>query len=100
MKYVSNIRKANYYVGLPGNDWHIVATFEAYGFHIGMTADGLIKDIAKVMYLDKHLEDRSDSVLEFFELENCDKFKVPEEVFSYNSYRGKKWKQILKAAGV
>ena len=98
MKHVSSIRKANYYVGLPGSDWHIVATFEAYGFRIGITADGLIKDIAKVTYLNKPLEDGSGSVLEFFSLENSDKYNVSEEVFSYNSYRGEKWKQILKIA--
>ena len=100
MKHVKNIRKVNYYVGLPGRDWHIVVTFEAYGFQIGMTADGLIKDIAKITYLDKPLNDGSTCIFEHFKLEHCDRFNVPEEVFSYNSYHGEKWKQILKAVEI
>lgn len=98
MKHVKNIRKVNYFAGFPGNDWHIVATFEAHGFFIGLTADGLIKDIAKITPLEKPLEDGSVSILEFFSLENCDKYNVPDEAFSYNSYRGEKWKRILKIA--
>lgn len=98
MKHVQNIHKANYYANQGGNEWKIVATFEAHGFLIGLTADGLIKDIAKITPLEKPLEDGSVSILEFFSLENRDQYHVPEEVFSYGSYRSEKWKRILKIA--
>lgn len=92
MDHISNICKVNYYIDEPAfPGYHIVAHFDAYGYQLGLTIDGLIKPIAKIEIID---EDTGFGIADH-EISND---SIPKEVFSYDSHHGDKWKRILKLA--
>ena len=90
---ITRIRKTNLCIGISPM-WKIAVVFDFMGYRIYMTADGLIKEVGRIIQLAQPAPDGSTYCIEF----GIEWSEIPRKIYECDSYHGDMWREIIKKA--